>query len=172
MELETSEAGQGEDVAVRMLVFRSIQELLFNVVKHALVKTALVRLERADGCLTVSVTDNGKGFDVAAVGSSSEKTTGLGLLSIKERVHAMGGAFTIESSPGTGSTLTLSHSPEPVGPTVPAAGGRILCSSGGGNNGSISSRPGFEGASAPGGGVTAGRRLTPRFACCSLTTTT
>ena len=108
VELETSEAGPGEDVAVRMLVFRSIQELLFNVVKHALVKTALVRLERADGCLTVSVTDNGKGFDVAAVGSSSEKTTGLGLLSIKERVHAMGGAFTIESSPGTGSTLTLS----------------------------------------------------------------
>ncbi len=108
VDLETSESGASEGVPVRTLLFRSIQELLFNVVKHALVRSASVRLERAGGRLTVTVADNGKGFDVAAVGVSAGKSTGLGLLAIRERIHAIGGAFTMESSPGMGSRFTLS----------------------------------------------------------------
>jgi signal transduction histidine kinase len=93
-----------EDTTV--LLFQSIRELLFNVVKHANVKSA--RLEMAcdeQNHLHVTVSDQGKGFHPALVWKTEE--TGFGLFSINERLNLMGGSLHIESSPGKGASFLM-----------------------------------------------------------------
>ena len=92
-----------EDVSV--LLFESVRELLFNVVKHAKVRSASVHLERLEGqMLRISVRDQGVGFDPDSLKFSRE---GFGLFSIRERLSLVGGHLEIDSSPGHGAHLTL-----------------------------------------------------------------
>jgi PAS domain S-box-containing protein len=108
---------------VQMFVYRAIQELLFNVVKHAMVKSARVILANTEKYLQITVGDQGQGFNAGMLESASAK--GLGLVSLRERAIFLGGSLDIASSPGRGSrfTLTLPINPEnPDCPTKQAAG--------------------------------------------------
>jgi PAS domain S-box-containing protein len=91
---------------LKVFIFRAIQELLFNVSKHAEVPQALVHLSGSDGRLLITVSDQGRGFEPAIL-EPAEVTTGLGLLSLQERVSYIGGSLSIESAPGQGSRITL-----------------------------------------------------------------
>lgn len=91
---------------VKVFVFRAIQELLFNVVKHARVRSAYVRLGCSGGNLVVSVADKGRGFDPARL-EVTDGPMGLGLLGIRERADSIGGRFSVESMLGQGSRFTL-----------------------------------------------------------------
>jgi len=95
---------QGEDVTV--FLYQSARELLLNVVKHAGVKSAHIEMSR-DGQdrLRLTVSDQGSGFDPAAVRKTNE--TGFGLMSIRERLELMGGKLLIESKPGNGASFSL-----------------------------------------------------------------
>ena len=85
----------------RTCVYRSVQEALTNCVRHARASRIAVDVNRhADG-FTVTVADNGVGFDVAQRGN------GLGLRGIEERVRELHGVLTIKSAPGAGTTLTM-----------------------------------------------------------------
>lgn len=83
-------------------VFRILQELLANVVRHAHASEVRVRLQRDAGLLTMSVQDNGVGMP------ADRPLHGNGLCGIHERVAAIGGRFTIDSQSGGGTLLTLS----------------------------------------------------------------
>ncbi|MCC7499909.1 MAG: ATP-binding protein [Bryobacterales bacterium] len=84
----------------RTAVFRIVQEALHNCVKHAEATEArVVFTVEADG-LTVSVQDNGKGFD-------PRRQKGLGLLGIEERASHLGGIFSLDSAPGGGTALSV-----------------------------------------------------------------
>ncbi len=109
-----------EGKAWRSLLFRSLQELLFNVVKHAGTRSATVALASRDGLAEVAVVDNGKGFDPAILRDAGESGAGFGLLTIQERVQAMGGSFELESSPGGGTRIRLTL-PIPQGEREAAA---------------------------------------------------
>ena len=86
--------------AVSLCSYRLVQEALHNVVKHSSASRASVELSAVDGWLTVCVSDAGSGFDPAhAIGG------GLGLISMRERVRSVGGHFTIETAPGSGTRL-------------------------------------------------------------------
>jgi CheY-like chemotaxis protein len=85
-------------------LFRAVQELLFNVVKHAGVSSARLALSDVDGQVSISVSDQGKGFDHDRLNASD---AGFGLMSIRERARYMGGSLTIDSAPGHGSRFTL-----------------------------------------------------------------
>jgi PAS domain S-box-containing protein len=87
-----------------VFIFRAVQELLFNVVKHAGAKSARVVLSTSGKSITVTVSDKGKGFDPARLGHSKG---GLGLLSLRERCSYIGGSLEIESSPGNGTRINL-----------------------------------------------------------------
>lgn len=89
------------------LVFQSVRELLFNVVKHADVKQATVSVRWAADGLMISVIDRGKGFDVHEDTKASTSGGKYGLFSISERFEALGGWFSAESSPGKGTNATL-----------------------------------------------------------------
>jgi PAS domain S-box-containing protein len=117
-----------ESLETRMMLFRAVQELLFNVAKHSGVKEADVSLGLHGGSqVQVVVHDAGKGFDLAAIRVGGGTTGGFGLFSLHERLEALGGSMTIESAPGKGSAFTLEvpmqrteHSAAPRQTGVPA----------------------------------------------------
>ena len=92
---------------VRVLLFQAVSELLMNVVKHAKAREVQVAIRRDNGQISISVHDDGVGFDVAAMRSRwGRKDFGFGLFSIRERLRAFGGAMDIRSS-FDGTTVTL-----------------------------------------------------------------
>jgi signal transduction histidine kinase len=88
--------------------YRVFQEALNNVVKHAKAKTVWVRLAIDEDQTSLSVRDDGVGFDAAA-GRGAQT---MGLASMRERVAAIQGTFRLESAPGDGTTV---HVTAPVG---------------------------------------------------------
>ncbi|MFO8113279.1 MAG: response regulator [Desulfosalsimonadaceae bacterium] len=103
LEIDAEESFENE--TFKIFLFRAVQELLFNSVKHAGVKNARVGLSNSDGRLVVIVSDQGSGFNPDPKSLSAKN--GLGLLSLWERTQFMGGELTIESAPGQGSCFTL-----------------------------------------------------------------
>jgi len=88
---------------LKTLLYKSAQEILFNVIKHAGVSEARLRLRRRGGSICLSVSDRGRGFDPKEPG----RTGGFGLLSIRERVKLLGGRMKVRSAKGKGSTFLI-----------------------------------------------------------------
>lgn len=92
-----------EDQSV--LLFQSVRELLFNVLKHAGTGEATVALDLPnDQALRITVADRGPGFDVQA---SAETSKGFGLFSIRERIEVLAGTFSVQSSGATGTQVEI-----------------------------------------------------------------
>jgi signal transduction histidine kinase/CheY-like chemotaxis protein len=91
------------------LLFQAARELLMNVVKHAESTHARIAMTTTDRTLQVKVSDDGRGFDVAAMDALAVTGTQgrFGLFSIRERMIAMGGRFELVSRPGEGTQATL-----------------------------------------------------------------
>jgi signal transduction histidine kinase len=87
---------------VETTVYRIVQEALTNVVKHAEASEVSILLVRRDATLAAVVEDNGGGFDPEAVRSDS-----LGVEGMRERVALHDGRLTVESAPGSGTTLRV-----------------------------------------------------------------
>jgi len=85
-------------------IYRIIQEALTNVIKHARAGKAKVKLERKGDAIRLKIKDDGRGFSP----EREKKRGGLGLLGIRERAVSAGGNFQIKSSPGKGTTLSIS----------------------------------------------------------------
>ena len=83
-------------------ILRIAQEALTNVARHAKATVVGVRLVVAGGRITLRVADNGRGFDLAVVG-----TDAFGLASMRERAALIGGRLRVASRPGTGTRVFL-----------------------------------------------------------------
>ena len=94
---------------IRTLLFESVRELLFNVVKHAQVDQVTVDLTLdAHGNLCITVADQGIGFDPVELDARANiGVLGRGLSSIRERVTLLRGRFDIESTPGRGARFRV-----------------------------------------------------------------
>lgn len=90
-----------DDDLVETNIFRIVQELLRNVVKHSNASEVIVQLTFEDGALDVIVEDNGNGFD------PKQQSLGIGIESIRSRVLFLKGMLEIDSSIGKGSTFTI-----------------------------------------------------------------
>ena len=97
VKLVTSGWTDDEEEPVKYLLFRSLQELLFNVVKHARTLAAEVHLTRRKGNIEVVVSDAGRGLDPHLLDKAESPMSGVGLLSIRERVRSLGGKLGIEA---------------------------------------------------------------------------
>jgi signal transduction histidine kinase/CheY-like chemotaxis protein len=106
VEFRHDEVEMVEREPLKIFIFRAIQELLFNIVKHSEVKKAKIDLCSSDDLLVISVSDQGKGFDPESL-MDDKPTIKIGLVSLRERVSHIGGTFLIESSPGQGCRITL-----------------------------------------------------------------
>ncbi len=118
VELVAPEPVEPQTDAMRVFLFKAVQELLLNTVKHARVLRARVRVARRREWVVVSVADAGPGFDPAGLRGAGGSAGGFGLLSIQERVDLLGGRMRIRSAPGHGSRFTLSL-PARQGPAGP-----------------------------------------------------
>jgi signal transduction histidine kinase len=87
------------------------QEALYNVVKHSGAKTATVALAAAGGELRLSISDDGKGFDL----EEARAGRGLGLLSMNERVRLVNGRIEWRTQPGAGTRLDVRVPVPPAG---------------------------------------------------------
>jgi PAS domain S-box-containing protein len=85
---------------VVLCVYRIVQEALRNIVKHSHAQRASVRLEQRGADLTLNIADSGVGFTPGTL-----ERSGLGLVSIRERVNLLGGQMVIRSAPGRGTRL-------------------------------------------------------------------
>jgi PAS domain S-box-containing protein len=92
------------DKGVALCFYRIIQESLQNVAKHSNAKRVLFRLTGGLDKLRLEVRDKGIGFDVEHIPNDS----GLGLVSMRERMNLVGGTFSIRSKSGQGTTVEAS----------------------------------------------------------------
>jgi signal transduction histidine kinase len=90
---------------IETALYRIVQEALTNVARHARATSVSVLLEHRDGYIRLIVEDDGKGFDVSQVIGSGPREKNLGLYGMRERAALLGGTVTIESIPGTGTTI-------------------------------------------------------------------
>jgi signal transduction histidine kinase/CheY-like chemotaxis protein len=105
VELEVSTEPVIDNTPLKTFLFRSVQELLFNVVKHSGVNRARIVLSGSNSNVTLLVIDEGKGLDPDTL---KKVNTGFGLMTIRERASYIGGSLSIESAPGKGSRFKLS----------------------------------------------------------------
>jgi signal transduction histidine kinase len=79
-------------------IYRVVQEAVNNAQRHARAKNVTVELKETDTSVQAQIKDDGSGFD-------GKRTRGIGLLGMEERVKRLGGTISIESQPGTGTTI-------------------------------------------------------------------
>jgi two-component system NarL family sensor kinase len=84
-------------------IYRIIQELVNNILKHANAQTALIQLIRKNDALSITVEDNGKGFDKTILQNSD----GIGYLNLQNRVTYLGGTIDIQSGIGNGTSVNI-----------------------------------------------------------------
>ncbi|MDT0557764.1 tetratricopeptide repeat protein [Ichthyenterobacterium sp. W332] len=87
--------------ALEIQIFRIIQELLTNIIKHSGATEAIVQFSENENILNIIVEDNGKGFDIKA------SKSGIGLINIEKRIQKINGEFIIDTSKGKGTTVIL-----------------------------------------------------------------
>jgi PAS domain S-box-containing protein len=89
------------DAKIALGCLRVIQEALHNVVKHSHANEVQVEVIGTTDSLSLAVADNGAGFDAGKSGAAG----GLGLISMRERMHLLGGEFMISSNTGQGTRI-------------------------------------------------------------------
>ncbi len=87
----------------QIVLYRIIQELVNNALKHADATQILVLLQQRDDILFITVEDDGKGFDVP----DAEVKNGSGIANLKARAEFLNASIDIQSSPKTGTTVTI-----------------------------------------------------------------
>ena len=90
--------------SLELTLFRIIQELITNVIKHAKATEATIHLTNHENAINIMVEDNGKGFKPNQITKTNK---GMGISSIDKRVEHLNGTMTIESEPYKGATVII-----------------------------------------------------------------
>ena len=91
------------DNHIEITIFRIIQELITNIIKHANATEIQISLTNHDAMLNIIVEDNGKGFDAKKL----PQKEGMGLATIEKRIEHLEGTFEIDSTPGKGTNIII-----------------------------------------------------------------
>ncbi len=100
-------AGTPKEGALNVFAFRALRELILNVVKHAKASNIEIQMQYLADQLHLAVIDDGAGFDTSFLWPHGQAGYGFGLFSIQERAEALGGHFSIHSTPGRGARAEL-----------------------------------------------------------------
>lgn len=92
---------------LQVLLYKSVRELLTNIIKHASASNVVIDMRASIDFLEIAVKDNGKGFDTNILNSIVDDRKGFGLFSISERLRYFSGEMTIDSKISKGTTVFL-----------------------------------------------------------------
>jgi PAS domain S-box-containing protein len=92
---------------MQIVLFRIAQEAATNIRKHAAASKVTIRLAGGQDCVTMTVTDNGRGFEVPRRAGDMVGEGRLGLMGMDERARLLEGSLEIKSAPGKGTELTV-----------------------------------------------------------------
>ncbi|GAM11747.1 oxygen sensor histidine kinase NreB [Geobacter sp. OR-1] len=92
----------------RSTIFQIVRELLLNIAKHSGTKQAGIYISRQDDMIVVTVSDQGKGFDIAKSTLLKPKSGGFGIFNSQKKIEFLGGRLAIVSAPGAGTSVTIS----------------------------------------------------------------
>ncbi len=92
------------DSVTRIVLYRVAQEALTNVARHAQASAVHVTFKKHLKAISLTIKDNGKAFH-AQRAKHSKRSTGLGLIGMRERLEMVGGSLSVESAPGKGTTI-------------------------------------------------------------------
>lgn len=98
-------AGKRISPHIETALYRILQEALTNVAKHASATRVSVIMKQDERGVQMIVEDEGAGFDIESHSLDADARQHLGLLGMRERIEAVGGALDIESTQGTGTTV-------------------------------------------------------------------
>jgi PAS domain S-box-containing protein len=92
---------------INVLLFKTVRELMFNIVKHAKAQKARVSISSDGDSITVNVEDDGIGFNASMLEQYSIEDKRFGILNIRERIRYLGGIFDVTSKQGKGTRITI-----------------------------------------------------------------
>ncbi len=97
---------------LKIAIFRVLQEAMNNVIKHSQAELVSLSLVNKNGCLELTIEDNGIGFTLHAARSKGDENGGLGIVSMRERTELSSGTFALETSPEQGTLIRCSWQSE------------------------------------------------------------
>lgn len=106
LEVTVEDFGLGERLenSLELSIFRMIQELVANAIKHAEASKVTIQLTQHKDDLNIIIEDNGKGFDRSKL---DKNNSGMGLTNTEKRVEHLGGNFTVDSVVGKGTSILI-----------------------------------------------------------------
>jgi signal transduction histidine kinase len=96
--------GERLENSLELSLFRTVQELVANAIKHAEATKLNIQLTQHEDNLNIIVEDNGIGFDRSTIGKTK---TGMGLTNIEKRIEHLEGTFTVDSVLGKGTSILI-----------------------------------------------------------------
>lgn len=105
LDLAPLEAKFAPDVEINL--YRAVQEILNNIIKHADAASVKASLRREGAGIVVKIEDDGRGFDPEVLRRSESGPQGFGLVNLRERIKIMGGELDIASQPSVGTRVTI-----------------------------------------------------------------
>ncbi|MFD0861166.1 sensor histidine kinase [Sungkyunkwania multivorans] len=106
IEIEVMDYGLEERMenSMELMIFRIIQELITNIIRHADAKRATIQFTQHDDSLNILIEDDGKGFDTHQI---DPRKSGIGLNNIAKRIEHLEGSFTVDSILGKGTSIII-----------------------------------------------------------------
>jgi signal transduction histidine kinase len=89
--------------STEIMLYRIIQELVNNIIKHAYASEAIIQINREGNRLSLTIEDNGRGFDT----KEAEEKRSMGMATVKSRVDYLNGRLTIDSRKDIGTTVMI-----------------------------------------------------------------
>lgn len=96
-------ADQQIDQTVAITIYRIVQELINNTIKHAAATEAIVQVTKTDGTISITTEDDGKGFDTAIL----QRAKGIGWSNIQNRIEFLKGKLDVRSEEGKGTSVHI-----------------------------------------------------------------
>lgn len=96
-------AGEEVNQTTAITIYRIVQELINNTMKHAAAKKAIIQITKSDNQIAITVEDDGKGFDPAIIHQSK----GIGWTNIQNRVEFLKGKLDVNAAPGKGTSVLI-----------------------------------------------------------------
>jgi two-component system, NarL family, sensor histidine kinase DegS len=101
------EGKREENPEKEVTLFRIVQEALNNIRRHSHATMAQVKVLFSPDKVTITIQDNGKGFQIEKMSDKLTADGKLGLLGMKERTQLLNGSFSIQSEPGLGTRISI-----------------------------------------------------------------